>query len=255
LARALRDRPPLMHFPTRLLAHRTSVCLTRSPRSPERRVGPLQGRARPERRERENECGGKRKNGDGQRRKEIHSLASLALNFLKALESMSRSLARVSLAAARALTERHAPSSRSFSAACSEGSSSGLLWRRSVSSSSLSASSSRLVDDRRSYASSSSSAAPSNQLQLIKALREKSGAPVTDVKAALVEAEWDEGKSVGISFSSWLDLFFNSKDRVFCASERGNPLFLSLSLSLSLTSLPPFPLSRSSLHQTPPSRP
>ena len=56
---------------------------------------------------------------------------------------------------------------------------------------------------------------------------------MTDVKAALVEAEWDEGKSVGISFSSWLDLFFNSKDRVVCAPGRGHPLFLSLSLSLS----------------------
>jgi len=48
---------------------------------------------------------------------------------------------------------------------------------------------------RHSFASSSSSSsAPSNQLALIKALREKSGAPVTDVKMALVEAQWDEGE-------------------------------------------------------------
>ena len=121
---------------------------------------------------------------------------------------MSRSLARGALAAARALTQKHASSSCSFSAACSEGSSIRLLWRRSISSSSSSSTSSasRLADaeehadrrrrrHRRSFASSAAAAnAPSNQLQLIKALREKSGAPVTDVKAALVEAEWDEGK-------------------------------------------------------------
>ncbi len=38
-------------------------------------------------------------------------------------------------------------------------------------------------------------AAVAGNLQLIKALREKSGAPMAEVKAALEEASWDEGKS------------------------------------------------------------
>lgn len=37
-------------------------------------------------------------------------------------------------------------------------------------------------------------AAPSNQLQLIKELRERTGAPMTDVKTALQAANWDLGK-------------------------------------------------------------
>ena len=37
-------------------------------------------------------------------------------------------------------------------------------------------------------------AAPSGQIQSIKSLRELSGAPMSDVKAALVEAEWDAGQ-------------------------------------------------------------
>lgn len=36
-------------------------------------------------------------------------------------------------------------------------------------------------------------AAPSGQMQAIKSLRELSGAPISDVKAALVEVEWDSG--------------------------------------------------------------
>ena len=36
-------------------------------------------------------------------------------------------------------------------------------------------------------------AAAASNLQLIKALREKSGAPMAEVKAALEEATWDEG--------------------------------------------------------------
>lgn len=36
-------------------------------------------------------------------------------------------------------------------------------------------------------------AAPGNQLQLIKELRERTGAPMTDVKAALQAAGWDLG--------------------------------------------------------------
>ena len=113
---------------------------------------------------------------------------------------MTRSslLVRLALAgASRALTNgsSQAQKSCSFSAACSElnSSSSSSLWRRSVSSS---LSSSRLAEDdrRRQRSFASAASAPSNQLQLIKALREKSGAPVTDVKAALVEAEWDEGE-------------------------------------------------------------
>lgn len=36
-------------------------------------------------------------------------------------------------------------------------------------------------------------AAAASNLQSIKALREKSGAPMSEVKAALEEASWDEG--------------------------------------------------------------
>ena len=35
--------------------------------------------------------------------------------------------------------------------------------------------------------------APANQLQLIKDLRERTGAPMTDVKTALQAANWDLG--------------------------------------------------------------
>ena len=38
-------------------------------------------------------------------------------------------------------------------------------------------------------------AAPSNQLQLIKELRERTGAPMTDVKTALQAANWDLGEA------------------------------------------------------------
>ena len=38
-------------------------------------------------------------------------------------------------------------------------------------------------------------AAVAGNLQLIKALREKSGAPMGEVKTALEEASWDEGTS------------------------------------------------------------
>ena len=37
-------------------------------------------------------------------------------------------------------------------------------------------------------------AAGGDRLAAIKALREASGAPVTDVKAALTEAGWDQGE-------------------------------------------------------------
>lgn len=36
-------------------------------------------------------------------------------------------------------------------------------------------------------------AAPSNQMALIKQLREQTGAPIADVKSALQQAEWDLG--------------------------------------------------------------
>ena len=38
-------------------------------------------------------------------------------------------------------------------------------------------------------------AAAAASMSLIKDLREKSGAPISDVKSALVEANWDPGKS------------------------------------------------------------
>lgn len=38
-------------------------------------------------------------------------------------------------------------------------------------------------------------AAPSNQMQLIKQLREETGAPIGDVKAALQSANWDLGEA------------------------------------------------------------
>jgi hypothetical protein len=38
-------------------------------------------------------------------------------------------------------------------------------------------------------------AAPANQLQLIKELRERTGAPISDVKTALQAAGWDLGES------------------------------------------------------------
>ena len=37
-------------------------------------------------------------------------------------------------------------------------------------------------------------AAAAGQLDAIKALRERSGAPISEVKAALTEASWDAGK-------------------------------------------------------------
>ena len=36
-------------------------------------------------------------------------------------------------------------------------------------------------------------ASKSDQLAAVKALREQSGAPISDVKAALVEADWKPG--------------------------------------------------------------
>lgn len=45
-------------------------------------------------------------------------------------------------------------------------------------------------------------AAPANQMALIKSLRESSGAPISDVKAALQQADWDlgaMGSGAGIS--------------------------------------------------------
>ena len=42
-------------------------------------------------------------------------------------------------------------------------------------------------------------AAAASNLQLIKAQREKSGAPMSEVKAALEEASWDEGMQLVLS--------------------------------------------------------
>ncbi len=39
-------------------------------------------------------------------------------------------------------------------------------------------------------------AAAAGFMALVKDLREKSGAPISDVKSALVEANWDPGKQV-----------------------------------------------------------
>ena len=47
------------------------------------------------------------------------------------------------------------------------------------------------------HASAELLAAPSGQMQSIKSLRELSGAPIADVKAALVEAGWDAGECAG----------------------------------------------------------
>lgn len=41
-------------------------------------------------------------------------------------------------------------------------------------------------------------AGPSNQMSLIKELRERTGAPVSEIKAALQAAEWDMGKPLVI---------------------------------------------------------
>ena len=43
------------------------------------------------------------------------------------------------------------------------------------------------------YANSRAFAAATGQMTAIKALRERTSAPISDVKAALVEAAWDEG--------------------------------------------------------------
>ena len=36
---------------------------------------------------------------------------------------------------------------------------------------------------------------PASSMALVKDLREKSGAPISDVKSALVEANWDPGEN------------------------------------------------------------
>lgn len=47
-------------------------------------------------------------------------------------------------------------------------------------------------------------AAAAGSMALVKDLREKSGAPISDVKSALVEANWDPGKGLtGARSSLW----------------------------------------------------